>query len=187
MWKKFVAGVFTLTAVMWLTGTAQAIEFTHVFDPPDVLISEDDEYMYTHDLTLDGYDPLKHELKSIYLLIDMEDDSSDPLVNGEPEKEKVKIFLDGELTRKFTLKDSEGFDKEWCPSCTHSIDPLKLADGILVVTLLGTNGDFIFRQSILEAKTALPEPSTLILMGTGLVGALGIGLRRRMTVDKLSS
>ena len=188
MWKKqLLSGVLTLTAVMWLTGTAHAIKFTDVFNPdPDVFLSEDDVYVYTHDLTLVGFDPLQHELKSIHLLIDMDDDASDPLVNGEPEKEKVKISLDGELVRKFTLKDSEGFDKEWWLTCTHSIDPLKLSDGILEITLLGTSGDFIFMQSTLEAETALPEPSTLMLVGTGLVGVVGIGMRRRKNSAKLA-
>jgi len=141
---------------------------------------------YSHDLTAYGFVPgpsSSDQLIGAVLEILLRDDESD-----QP-NEAFKITLDGSLvpgtedaSTTFSFGDFSG-------SLLASIQ----ADGVLTVTLMQQNGDFIFDRSIFTANgtrditepggggqsaAAVPEPNTMLLVAAGL--AVLAARRRRL-------
>jgi hypothetical protein len=169
MLKKVLNYTGTLATVLWLTGIAQASSL-HIFTdivypaPEDRYISVvPNSYTYTHNIGDEGFEPLVHHLHGANLTLDIRDDSE------ADKRERVTVELDGHNYGTFVITGS---------LLNLTVDPaLVQDDGLLQVTLLRSKGDFLFNSSTLVAHA--PEPSTLLLLGSGLAGVVGVSLKRR--------
>ncbi|MEA2085189.1 MAG: PEP-CTERM sorting domain-containing protein [Thermodesulfobacteriota bacterium] len=66
-------------------------------------------------------------------------------------------------------------------SYTYGVTASYLADGEFTITLASLGGDFYIDRSDLEITynpAPVPEPSTILLMGTGLLGIIGFGRKK---------
>ncbi|HEY7489841.1 MAG TPA: PEP-CTERM sorting domain-containing protein [Candidatus Tectomicrobia bacterium] len=168
MLKKLLSCTGALVTVLGLTGMVQASAlhiFTDIVDPePDAYLSVVPAvYTYSHSILDEGFEPLAHHLHGANLTLDIYDDSS------ADKRERVTVELDGQNYGTFVITGS---------LLNLTVDPaLVQDDGLLQVTLLRSKGDFLFNSSTLVAHA--PEPSTLFLLGSGLVGLVGMNLRRR--------
>jgi hypothetical protein len=169
MQRPFCKAVCFIAAVWW-TGTAYGLPlgFTDRVDPtPDILISINNLlYSYTHDLRDEGFDPDLQTLKTAVLTINVRDDAMND------KAERVQVTLDGQDQGAFKIL---GTDLEFL------VDVERLqSDGELLVALGRSKGDFLFKHSTLEVEVEpVPEPTTLLLVASGLVGVMGLALRRR--------
>jgi hypothetical protein len=103
-----------------------------------------------------------HHLHGANLTLDIRDDS------GADKRERVTVELDGYNYGTFVITGA---------LLNLTVDPVLVQDGDLEVKLLRSKGDFLFNSSTLVAHA--PEPSTLLLLGSGLAGIVGVSLRRR--------
>jgi hypothetical protein len=100
----------------------------------------------------------------------------------------AEIFLNGVLIRGFTSLGSDSYCSDTGINCRTATDiPLS------AITLSGTNTlTFVVEQAGIVAngdpsgitfqaaiRSIAPEPNSLVLFGTGLLGATGLYLRRR--------
>ncbi len=194
MLKKTLGVTCLMLTAFWLMGPnpVRALTFTDVIDAtnPSIdivsgysgsfegLMDVDDilgprTIRFVHDLTGSGqlpvpFDPLLHPLTSATLGITV----------MKPDlhlaKRRFEASWDGSAPQKFIFKDDGG-------TASFTIDVALLqSDGQLEVIVEATKRAFLFDNSTLTAQVeAMPEPSTLILLGTGLAGVAGWGMRRR--------
>jgi hypothetical protein len=170
MLKKVLSGTGALATALWLTGMAQAgplQTFTDIFDPdPEVYLSVvPATYAYSHGILDNGFNPLVHTLTSAHLTLDISDDA--PV----DKRERVTVELEGYNYGTYVITGTP----------LHlTVASALVQDGNLDVTLLRSKGDFLVHSSTLVAAQT-PEPSTLLLLGSGLAGIVGVRLRRRQT------
>jgi hypothetical protein len=176
--SAFVAMLLTFGGM----GTAWSVPFIDTVDPnQDVeLKSINKTYEFTHDITNDGFNPSSYTITSASIDLKFYDDNNDGWLNLQ--KETVHFTFDG---------SSYGSQEINTGTSQFSIaTQLLQSDGKIKVLLtlvdnfFGDYGDVYFDKSTLTAQatstpTPTPEPGTWVLMGTGLVGLLGYGWRRK--------
>lgn len=161
---------------------ADPVPFLDVISPNVLLSSSLTSYTIQHDIRdsfSPTFNPSSDSIQFATLTLLLVDDS---LFDG---LESVSFNLDG------ASFGSSTFNWISLPSFSVGIAALLQSDGLLDVTVTRTAGDFYFATSVLHgwaerqagtidsAIASVPEPSTLTLLGSGLIGLAGLAKRSR--------
>lgn len=169
-------------AALSLSATANAAYVPATWsDPYDVgtgvYIGQNDSYQYTHDITLDGFNPGTDLVTSFLLSVSLKDDASDPWLSPV---EIAIVDLPGIFDTAYVYNFGANAYQGWSLAGIIELN----AFGTLSVTISSLLGDFVFAGSNLVAHgiaktTEVPEPATLGIFGLGLLGIAAAARRRR--------
>jgi hypothetical protein len=183
--KKFLMFICAVTLVFGMVGTASALPITFTdtttFTATGTSPAEDFDSRGWGDVDkLDGF------LDFVSWTHHFEfDPPADEVVSG-----KVTLFLrdDGDKRREYAFGWGEdgtwGLGEVETGSYAYDVATSSLADGSFSILLGSLWGDFYIDRSDLEitydasAPAPVPEPSTILLMGTGILGLVAYGRKR---------
>ncbi len=169
-----------MTLVFGMVGTASAIPYTDTYDAGHIymrgsLFGSDDSVSWTFDITDNGFNPNTQDVISASVGLNLSDDGCD--------------FFE---FARLNVGDNRFYWEVDNGNISFAITSLmSLSDtGKVAATLTARWGDFYFNSATLSAigtkpdpsggdvPAPVPEPSTILLMGTGILGLVAYGRKR---------
>jgi hypothetical protein len=178
MLKTLLYSTCLVVAIFWTTHVAYAVSMTDVITGPTYLdgrgLSGPKTITMLHDITDNGFVPGNNKLNKGMVKITFDDDTCPTCSQIIDSTESVRVIIGATIYGPWEIDHMDMF--------TLALDQIAIADlnanGILPVKIeLTHSGDLFFISSAMTAHA--PEPSTLVLLGSGLAGVIGFGLRRR--------
>jgi hypothetical protein len=162
-----------MVVMLWTAQVANALTLTDVVTGPILLDGNKGLKTYTvmHDFTDDLFAPGHDRLSAGMVTMTFDDDTC---LACRDTGEILQVVIGGMTYGPWEIEHMDVF--------TFTLDSIAMADlradGILPVRIDMVNrGDVYFLSSVMT--THAPEPSTLILLGSGLAGVAAFGLRRQ--------
>ena len=191
--KRLLVGLCVTMIAVGMAGTVSAIPYTDTYDAGQAymqgsLFGSDDSVSWTFDITDDGFNPATQDVTAASVEISLQDES-----DNFPWIEYASLEVG---TNSFFWEVDTG-DLSFNITSLMSLSETGTVDA----TLTATWGDFYFKSATLYAEgtehivnpestehiatpVATPEPGTIALLGIGLAGLVGVGVRRRMKKKK---
>jgi hypothetical protein len=192
MFKTLVQSTCAIAVGLWCAGVVQAvpITFEDTVSGPVYMNGKTGptSYAFEHDITDNGF-IAPGVITAAKITIIFDEDYTDP--SGQDHKEYVKVTIGVTDYGSWEIDHNDDFVLTLMPD---ALAALSSTGEIGVVATMTNLGDIRFMEAELLAEGfgdtrpqqphATPEPSTLILLGSGLAGVATIGLRRRQQEDQ---
>jgi hypothetical protein len=191
MFKTLLQSTCAVTIGLWLTGMAYAVPFTDIVLGPVYMNGDTgpEFHSFIHDITDNGYSPGSITSAKVTIIFDEDYDLSDPDPSDYPVLERVQVVIGDTTYGHWEIDHMDTFELILSPLAVATLSSTGKI-GVLAEIPKFNKGDLRFIKSTLVALGTsgstpppppheLPEPSTLMLLASGLAGVASIGFRRR--------